>query len=103
MVREADAGSAGQGEGAATLDAVIRVLRASQRLPEAERVSPETVLLERGLALDSVSVLQFVLALEEEFGCALDPDEISPRNFETVAAVAALIRARTSGGRRSDA
>jgi len=97
------AASRRSGEHAGRLEAVIRALRASQRLSDAHPIGPETVLLEQGLALDSLSVLRFVLALEQEFACALETDEISPRNFRTVGAVAALLAAKTPGGPPRDA
>ncbi|MBW2414662.1 MAG: acyl carrier protein, partial [Deltaproteobacteria bacterium] len=51
----------------------------------------ETFLLERGLALDSVSLLDLVLALEERFGLRIAEDDVVAENFETIARVAELI------------
>lgn len=76
--------------------AVIRVLRESQSLSGAEPIESRTRLLKAGLGLDSVAVLEFVIALEAEFDCRIDDEEISPRWFASVGAAVELIRSKRS-------
>lgn len=73
------------------IEAVIEVVRSSQRLATDEPLDAETFLLERGLALDSVPLLDLVLALEERFQLRIAEDDVTPENFETIACVASLI------------
>ncbi len=70
---------------------VIRVLRESQSLPEAQPIDSTTRLLKAGLGLDSVAVLEFVMALEADFDCRIEDEEIAPRCFATVGAVVEFI------------
>ena len=78
------------------LTTVIRVLRDSQSLPEEQPIGSDTRLLKAGLGLDSVAVLEFVIALEAEFGCRIEDDEMDPRWFTTVSAVMALMKEKLS-------
>ena len=70
---------------------VIEVVRRTQRLPDDEPLAASTVLLDRGLALDSVALLDLVLALEERFGIRFAEQDVVPARFESIASVAALI------------
>jgi acyl carrier protein len=54
----------------------------------------DTPLLEYGVGIDSVSRLEFLVALEEEFGIRLDESEITPEFFETVSGIAGFISRR---------
>jgi acyl carrier protein len=54
----------------------------------------DTPLLEYGVGVDSVSRLEFLVALEEEFGIRLDESEITPEFFETVSSIAGFISRR---------
>ncbi|MEW6146043.1 MAG: acyl carrier protein [Thermodesulfobacteriota bacterium] len=51
-------------------------------------------LLEYGVGVDSVSRLEFLVALEEEFGVRLDEAEITPEFFETVDSISDYIAKR---------
>ncbi|MBW2279770.1 MAG: acyl carrier protein [Deltaproteobacteria bacterium] len=73
------------------IEGVIESVRSSQQLAAEEPLDAETFLLERGLALDSVSLLDLVLALEERFGLRIAEDDVVAENFETIARVAELI------------
>ncbi len=77
---------------ATTLSAVL-----NQDLAE---ISEHTRLSE-DLALDSMTVLQLLLQLEEELGIEIDMEELTPETLETVGAladhVAAAIAAREAG------
>ena len=48
-------------------------------------------------ALDSVDVLRLVVFVEERYAVTIEDDDLVPENFATVAAVASLVRTKTSG------
>jgi acyl carrier protein len=54
----------------------------------------DTPLLEYGVGVDSVSRLEFLVALEEEFGVRLDEADITPEFFETVNSISDYIAKR---------
>lgn len=54
----------------------------------------DTLLIEYGVGVDSVSRLEFLVALEEEFGVRLDESEITPEFFETVSSISDFISRR---------
>jgi acyl carrier protein len=51
--------------------------------------------LENGIA-DSTSVLELIMFVEDDFGLAVDDEEIVPDNFDSVAGLAAYIRNKTA-------
>ncbi len=62
--------------------------------PRVERaVEEETELIESGV-LDSLAILDLVVFVEQRFGVELTADEITPGNFGSIAALAALIERR---------
>ncbi|WP_294497495.1 acyl carrier protein [uncultured Gemmiger sp.] len=52
--------------------------------------APDTELIKSGL-LDSVEVMQLVMALGEEFDIEITPTDLREENFHTVAAICALV------------
>lgn len=48
----------------------------------------DALLVELGVGVDSVSRLEFLVALEEEFQIKLDESEITPAFFESVESIA---------------
>jgi acyl carrier protein len=56
-------------------------------------VTDDTPLLESGI-LDSLSLLQLVVFLEERFGITVGDADLLPQNFETVNTICAYLRAR---------
>jgi acyl carrier protein len=67
--------------GGALREALAAVLK--KELPE---LSPQTRLF-HDLALDSTSVIELLMALEDTLGLQIDPDELTPEVFETVGAL----------------
>ncbi|HYE00505.1 MAG TPA: acyl carrier protein [Alphaproteobacteria bacterium] len=57
------------------------------------RIGDTDSLLASGL-LDSLQALAIVEFLEAEFGVGLEPDDMVGENFDSVAAIAALVRRR---------
>ena len=59
-----------------------------------QELGDDTPLLDYGVGIDSVSRLEFLVALEEEFGGRLDEGEITPDFFETVDSISDYISRR---------
>jgi threonine synthase len=76
------------------LDRVYEVIRATLKIPEQMKLDTEIKLLGADLALDSVAQLEFVLALEKEFGLEIPPEHITRENFLTIGHVADYLRKR---------
>lgn len=53
--------------------------------------------LVEGYGVDSVSLLELVVGLEDEFGVVVEDDEFDVKHFETVAALAAFLRNKDVG------
>ncbi|MFJ6215524.1 acyl carrier protein [Streptomyces sp. NPDC092296] len=73
-------------------DALATVLK--KDLPE---LTPELRLFS-DLALDSTSVIELLMALEDTLGLQIDPDQLTPEVFETVGALSEYIDACLSAG-----
>jgi len=62
------------------------------------KIAPEAIEEDRslvdGYGVDSVSLLELVVGLEEEFGIVIGDDEFDIRNFETITALAAFVRSK---------
>lgn len=58
---------------------------------ERSAIGTETPLLSAGLDLDSVAVLELILAVESEFGIEFADDELSVALFDSVGALARTI------------
>jgi acyl carrier protein len=57
---------------------------------------PDTAsFLENGI-VDSTSVLELIMFVEDDFGVAVDDEEIVPNNFDSVAGLAAYIRSKAA-------
>lgn len=54
----------------------------------------DSPLIEYGVGVDSVSRLEFLVALEEEFGIRLDESEITPEFFDTLSTISEFISLR---------
>ena len=46
--------------------------------------------------LESVKILELVVAMEEEFGIEFEDKEFTKANFETVARIASVVRSKTA-------
>lgn len=57
------------------------------------QLCPDTRLIEEAI-VDSVGILQLVGFIEKTFDISLRPDDLVLKNFETVAAIRALVLAR---------
>jgi acyl carrier protein len=61
-----------------------------------DTISADDSLLDSGL-LDSAGLFELVSFLEDRFGIVIDDDELVPDNFETINAIAALVRPKVEG------
>ena len=66
------------------------------------KIAPEAIEEDKSLmdayGVDSVSLLELVVGVEEEFGIAIPDEEFDLKHFQTVAALAAFVRARQAAG-----
>lgn len=81
-------------------ESVVEELRAhilAELLPDEspDVLTPETPLFEAGI-LDSVAALTLIEFIEDRFGVALEPHELSLDTFGSVTAIAALVAEKTS-------
>ena len=80
-----------------TLEGVQAIIaRVAERSPAG--AGPDTPLTEDGFALDSLDLLRAILACEETFQVAFDPDtDFTDQNLKTVRTLCDLIRSKRSG------
>lgn len=64
------------------------LIRELKQIPE---IDESMNLIESGL-LDSFDIMTLIAAVGEEFGVEVGGDDLTPENFETVAAIAALVK-----------
>lgn len=66
------------------------------------KIAPEAIDVNKSLmdayGVDSVSLLELVVGVEEEFGVTIPDEEFSIKHFETVAALAAFVRGKLGAG-----
>jgi acyl carrier protein len=63
---------------------------------QAETLGPDDNLLMSGL-IDSHAVVELVAFIEGEFGVAVNPGDVTIKNFRTVNTIAAYVEQRRSG------
>jgi acyl carrier protein len=73
---------------------VIQVIRNSVNLHHLEpsRFTPDTSLRDGGLELDSVDILEVIVAVEHHFGVKVDDAEMGKKYFRTVGTIAELVQ-----------
>ncbi len=67
----------------------LTLLLRTEILGTAEDLTPRSDLFAAGL--DSMGIMQLLLSIEDRFGVAIDPAELSRENFSTAEKIAALI------------
>jgi acyl carrier protein len=63
----------------------------------------DTTPLLAGKILDSLTTLRLVSLLEETYAIKFDASEVSSENFDSIAAIGALVRLKVSGAPRLEA
>lgn len=79
-----------------TTERVCGILRTTLGLGRAP-LDANTALLGSLPELDSMAVVNLLLALEEHFGITVDDDEIGARHFSTVGTLSAFVQAKLAG------
>jgi long-chain acyl-CoA synthetase len=83
-----------------TLHRIIPIVRRAARLKGDEPITADTGLIRSGLWLDSVAVLELVVALEKEFGIGLDRADLAERGaLATAGSLAAAMEALAGSAR----
>ena len=72
---------------------IVQKLDANVRL---EDIQPDTALLESGLKLNSLAIVDMITAVEEEFGIQFGEDDLNMDAFASVAALARIIDSHAS-------
>ena len=67
-------------------------------LDTAEPLAPQDDLYAAGL--DSMGIMQLLLAIEDHFGIAIDPADLSRGNFSTAEKIAALVAEKQAAASR---
>jgi acyl carrier protein len=73
-------------------DRLKRLIASRLFLKIAPEAIDESKSLIDGYGVDSVSLLELVVGLEEEFGITIPDEEFNIKHFETIAALAAFVR-----------
>ena len=78
--------------------AVLRDFLVNQSIQpiDADELDRSTDLLEEGV-LDSLSLMVLVDFLSERYSIAFDADEVIPRNFQSLEAIATLVDGKVEG------
>jgi acyl carrier protein len=76
----------------------LTVLICTDILDTAEPLTPQSDLFAAGL--DSMGIMQLLLAIEDRFGVAIDPADLSRENFATAEKIAALIADKQASASR---
>ena len=80
---------------------IARLLTKSARLDGRVALTPDTPLLEGGLELDSVELLELVVAIEEAFGTTIEDNELTPELFVSIGSLGRFVKEKC-GGRHQD-
>ena len=79
----------------ATLERVIKNIIRAAKLNPAQPLDENTPLVGAGLSLDSVAVLELLVALEKEFNLEMNPDELlGAKALKTVGTLAAFVEGK---------
>jgi acyl carrier protein len=73
---------------------VSTMLHELQLTTSTEPLDENTGLLGRGIGLDSMEVLQLVVAAEAEFDVTIDESQLKPEYFSTVGAFTTFLKGR---------
>lgn len=76
----------------------LTVLIATEILDTDRVLTPQSDLFAAGL--DSMGIMQLLLAIEDRFGVAIDPADLSRDNFSTAEKIAGLVAQRKADASR---
>lgn len=72
-----------------------RVLRIVEELTEIEDLTSGQLLLDEGI-LDSLTTIELITKLEEDFGIDIDTDDMSHHNFNSIENITELVLNKTN-------
>jgi acyl carrier protein len=78
---------------------VLLVKRLRLRGVDPSSIGDEDPLLKGPLGLDSIDVLELVLAVEEEYGLKISDEQLSEGTFNSIAALAEFVRTNGSSSK----
>lgn len=80
----------------AVFNEVVSLIKNSVNLHHMEpgRFAPETSLRDGGLELDSVDVLEIIIAVEHRYGFKIDDAEMGKKYFRTIGTIAELVQTK---------
>jgi acyl carrier protein len=73
---------------------IKEILGRLKLLTNTDQLDEQTGLLGRGVGLDSIEVLQLIVAIEEEFELTIDDDELAPEHFRSIGTLITFIEQR---------
>lgn len=76
----------------------LTILLRTEILDTTEVLTPQSDLFAAGL--DSMGIMQLLLAIEDRFGVAIDPADLSRGNFSSAEKIAALIAEKQAAASR---
>jgi acyl carrier protein len=76
------------------LAAIIELADSTEGATKPHTLDAETPLSEGGFSLDSLGLIELLMACEDRFGIALDASELLPQQLSTVGTLAVLIQSR---------
>ena len=74
-----------------------QLLQAATARDDAQQWQADTPLLGHIAELDSMAIVTFFTALEDEYGTFVDDDEVSAELFETLATLTAFVAEKLEG------
>lgn len=79
------------------LAAVIELANRTEGAVRPDDSGAATPLSDGGFSLDSLGLIELLMACEDRFGLALDASELVPQQLSTAGSLAALIQSRLAG------
>jgi acyl carrier protein len=76
---------------------IARILTESVLREQVGPLTPETSLVEGGLNLDSVALLELIVAVEEAFGVCIEDEELSVDLVASIGSLATFVRRKLEG------
>lgn len=76
----------------------LTIIIATEILDTEHTLTPQSDLFAAGL--DSMGIMQLLLAIEDRFGVAIDPADLSRDNFSTAEKIAALVAEKKEAANR---
>ena len=76
---------------------IARILTESVLREEVGPLTPKTSLVEGGLNLDSVALLELIVSVEEAFGVSIEDEELSADLVASIGSLAAFVQHKRAG------